>query len=360
MKRLFSAVVLVIPTIFLFAVASRQSGGTIKGTVAIVEGSLVPGAEVIARDEAGRCTLRTITDHDGRFSFSGLPTGEYSLVVRYPGCNPLELHSIPVRENVLELELSLIPQGDPDYPPNILFHGRVSAHFESSTPEAHKITTEQGRSAIPRFVLDRSPFTIYSLAKLLNEPETYHDLVIPSAAVSKGRPIIESVRPYRHPGPVGVLESGSLVEIRGRNFESVTQVVVGGRGSPPLLSNAERLVGRIQGLGPSRIQVATAWGFTSVPAEVVLVRVKPERLPPPVLKPGESVQILLRVEGSAKPIVVLFTATSPSVRIGNGGGTVRIGSSGGEQNMLHLPLEALRPGSYEIVYRLAAGPGSGG
>src|SRR5690606_3721721 len=55
--------------------------GVITGTVTDPVGAVIPGAVVTARNDAARTERETSSDANGRFAFTGLPTGTYIVTV---------------------------------------------------------------------------------------------------------------------------------------------------------------------------------------------------------------------------------------------------------------------------------------
>ena len=67
--------------------AVAQSTGTVQGVVKDASGAIVPGAIVIATNSATQQKTETVSNTAGVYSFSFLPTGEYSLSVEHVGFN---------------------------------------------------------------------------------------------------------------------------------------------------------------------------------------------------------------------------------------------------------------------------------
>src|SRR6266436_3555832 len=59
--------------------------GTITGTVQDPSGAVVPGANVPLKDTASGAVRRAVTNGDGYYSFSSVPTGTYSVIVEAKG-----------------------------------------------------------------------------------------------------------------------------------------------------------------------------------------------------------------------------------------------------------------------------------
>jgi carboxypeptidase family protein len=59
--------------------------GTITGTVEDQSGAVVPGANVTLKDVSSGTVRRAVTNNDGYYSFSSVPTGSYSITVEAKG-----------------------------------------------------------------------------------------------------------------------------------------------------------------------------------------------------------------------------------------------------------------------------------
>lgn len=69
--------------------------GLVTGTVRRSDGSVVPGAAVVATDGAGQVVGRVSTDADGAFQFAGLPSGEITVTAHVAGFRPSAV-TVPV------------------------------------------------------------------------------------------------------------------------------------------------------------------------------------------------------------------------------------------------------------------------
>ncbi len=95
MKR--SQVLMFVITAWLLTVgiAAGQSTGTVHGVVKDSSGAVVPGAAVVLTNTATQQTMQGVTNTAGAYSFTFLPTGQYSLRVDHPGFSRF------VREKIL-------------------------------------------------------------------------------------------------------------------------------------------------------------------------------------------------------------------------------------------------------------------
>lgn len=79
------------------AESAGQSGtGSITGTVVNAELFVVSDANITLTNAAGK-TLTTVSDHEGKFSFSNVPAGNYTLQVARAGFQSYELKDVVVR-----------------------------------------------------------------------------------------------------------------------------------------------------------------------------------------------------------------------------------------------------------------------
>src|SRR5262249_4766433 len=102
--------------VFVLMVAGVHSGfpqstlGTIRGTVFDPQHQIVPGATVVATDEATNVSRETTTDGEGNFELPNLRSGTYSVEARLSGFKTvkrtgLHLRAAAVARADLQLEL---------------------------------------------------------------------------------------------------------------------------------------------------------------------------------------------------------------------------------------------------------------
>lgn len=70
--------------------------GSLNGTVVDPKLFAVSGASITLTDAAGK-TFKTESNHEGKFSFSGVPAGSYTLLVTQSGLQNYELKNVVVR-----------------------------------------------------------------------------------------------------------------------------------------------------------------------------------------------------------------------------------------------------------------------
>ena len=90
--------------------AVAQETGSIGGTVSGTTNLVLPGVTVAAQDAAGGPVRTTVTDDEGRFTFTDLPSGTYDLTFTLPGFRAVVRDSVPVAAGAaftLDVELSL-------------------------------------------------------------------------------------------------------------------------------------------------------------------------------------------------------------------------------------------------------------
>ena len=109
--------------------AQDASTGAIRGTVEDISGARVPGAQVVASNEANGIDRRTLSDGKGTFAAQLLPPGDYTIRVASQGMQTELQHGIRV-------EIGAATQ--------VLFQLRLVENKESITvrAEAHSVDTE--------------------------------------------------------------------------------------------------------------------------------------------------------------------------------------------------------------------------
>jgi len=87
--RIVMCAVLALPVVATFAtpVLYAQSTATLSGTVFDPRGVALPGASVQVKNEATGATQKMTSDSTGKYSFSNLPAGKYTVQVDAPGFN---------------------------------------------------------------------------------------------------------------------------------------------------------------------------------------------------------------------------------------------------------------------------------
>src|SRR6266481_5887066 len=92
---------LALGALFLFQNSARaQAGagtGRIEGTVTDSSGAVVPGAQVIAREETTNITASVTSEDDGHFIFLYLAPGSYDISVKKDGFDRAEMQHVEVR-----------------------------------------------------------------------------------------------------------------------------------------------------------------------------------------------------------------------------------------------------------------------
>jgi hypothetical protein len=67
------------------AIQAQSVFGTITGTVTDASGSVIPNANVTAKNEASGDVRRSVTNGDGYYTFPSVPAGSYSILVEAAG-----------------------------------------------------------------------------------------------------------------------------------------------------------------------------------------------------------------------------------------------------------------------------------
>jgi outer membrane receptor protein involved in Fe transport len=88
---------------------SPAQPGTVEGTVSVVDSgeiSFLPGAKVVLK---GSTTMETETDADGKYSFSGVGSGTYTIAADFPGLHAEQSVAVtPGADVKVSLELKLV------------------------------------------------------------------------------------------------------------------------------------------------------------------------------------------------------------------------------------------------------------
>lgn len=106
-----------------FRFASAQSGCAMRGVVEDDTGAIIPRAEVVLKNSAGKETARATSNDVGEFLFNGLAAGEYVLQAQAPNFKPGQAHvsvgTTPVPLQHVRLKVANVTQeitvtaGDP-------------------------------------------------------------------------------------------------------------------------------------------------------------------------------------------------------------------------------------------------------
>ena len=79
------------------ASAQTPAGGQLRGRAVDQSGLVMPGADVSLTNDASRDTRHAVTDTDGRFVFTGVPAGTYTITIAFPGLKRAESAGIEIR-----------------------------------------------------------------------------------------------------------------------------------------------------------------------------------------------------------------------------------------------------------------------
>ena len=95
----------------LGGVSSAQSrAGTIFGVVRDSTGAVLPGASVVAPEEDTSASRETVADTQGRFEFTLLPIGRYTIKVSLTGFGESETKGVRLEtQQNREVDVALIP-----------------------------------------------------------------------------------------------------------------------------------------------------------------------------------------------------------------------------------------------------------
>src|SRR5688572_28659164 len=89
-------VFLFLPTI---AFGQVRDTASMLGTITDAQAAIIPGASVIATNAATGQTRTALSDDSGRYVFSLLPVGSYTLTVEQPGFRKYERRNILLQAN---------------------------------------------------------------------------------------------------------------------------------------------------------------------------------------------------------------------------------------------------------------------
>jgi TonB family protein len=96
-NKIFALVpaMLVMATASLVTAPAQTGAATVSGTVRDPSGAVIPDANVVMTDGKGQETVRT--DDVGKFSFTGVPEGKYTLKVAQPGFRAFAKDDVTVK-----------------------------------------------------------------------------------------------------------------------------------------------------------------------------------------------------------------------------------------------------------------------
>src|SRR5262249_25883544 len=99
----------IVGLMFLAALGSAQGPvGTLNGTVADPAGAMVPGATVVATNNATSVESRTTTTSSGDYTLPYLPAGTYTIRVQAPGFRPATAENVILRvAQVMTIDIKL-------------------------------------------------------------------------------------------------------------------------------------------------------------------------------------------------------------------------------------------------------------
>ena len=318
-----------------------------------------PSAALSVVELGGATRTETYQDHQYRFEKAlEKRTGTQSYLPNRPAARPT-VHPVagtepasvlgPPPGHVIAGQVIRVTTVDQEYSPNAPLRGLVvSETGEQGETSSREVETDAEGGA---WILVGP--TARSISIAVDEKAVYSSPAHEPATVPQGAPVIDVVKPYQSEGPAGMVESGSLAEITGRDFGSVTEILVDGEPQKPLAAGSDYVLGRLKGEGATQLEITNGQGFASDATEVVLVKIIPEQVSPPVLQSGQVAEVVLRIEGTMESVRIGFAIDSQSIRFADGSMKLVATSSGGASNTVRVAIRAQQVGSYTISYRLA-------
>jgi len=98
-RALFASLLLAVGMSMTGLVLAQTQNGNIIGQVTDPNGALVPGVTVTATNEANQAERTAVTESDGTYLFSLVPTGEYTIAVEHAGFKKYINRDVSVRVN---------------------------------------------------------------------------------------------------------------------------------------------------------------------------------------------------------------------------------------------------------------------
>src|SRR5947209_6013305 len=101
MRKVLSAKTLtfVVSTLLCGMGYAQTTSGSIAGTVVDAQHAALPNAAVTAREQEQKFTVNTKADETGRFVFTQVPPGTYTLTIEATGFKRLERSGIVLNAN---------------------------------------------------------------------------------------------------------------------------------------------------------------------------------------------------------------------------------------------------------------------
>src|SRR5262245_10381924 len=101
-----------LPSLIAVAAQVERAPASVDAAVnGVVEDALMhplEGAKVVIHDASGNTVGKTLTDKDGRFTFAGVPFGDYTIEASSPGLVSDHQHLQITSSQVISVELVLV------------------------------------------------------------------------------------------------------------------------------------------------------------------------------------------------------------------------------------------------------------
>jgi hypothetical protein len=100
-------------------VRGQTKGASVQGTITDESSALIPGVTVTATNQDTKASSSTISDANGKYTFSGLTDGDYVFSAYLKGFSPNEVHRPIAKDSAVQqnfvLKIGQGPYSDPGF-----------------------------------------------------------------------------------------------------------------------------------------------------------------------------------------------------------------------------------------------------